>query len=127
MTLLFRLMLFFMSLLSIVFFLYNIRKAKMRVDDSLFWIIFASLGIVLSIFPGILIWFAGLFGIISPVNFLFLALLFILIIRNFSLTVKLSQLQMKLNKLGQDYAMEQEERERESTERRSLSHDEKES
>ena len=115
MTLLFRLMLFFMSLLSIVFFLYNIRKAKMRVDDSLFWIIFASLGIVLSIFPGILIWFAGLFGIISPVNFLFLVLLFILIIRNFSLTVKVSQLQMKLNRLGQDYAMSRDSDDREKT------------
>lgn len=108
MTLIFRLMLFFTSLFSIFFFLSKIRKAKMRIDDSLFWIIFAFLGIFLSIFPGILDWLAGLFGIISPVNFLFLTLLFILIIRNFSLTVKLSQLQMKLNKLGQDYAMDKE-------------------
>ena len=115
MTLLFRLMLFLMSLLSIVFFLSRIRKAKMRVDDSLFWIIFAFLGIILSIFPGILNWLAGLFGIISPVNFLFLVLLFILIIRNFSLTVKVSQLQMKLNRLGQDYAMSRDSDDREKT------------
>ncbi len=105
MTLILRLTLFLGSLCSALFFLSKIRKAKIRIDDTLFWILFAFAGIILSVFPGILSWLADLFGVISPVNLLFLVLLFILIIRNFSLTVKVSQLQMKLNKLGQDWAM----------------------
>ena len=107
MTLILRITLFLGSLCSALFFLSKIRKAKIRIDDTLFWILFAFAGIILSVFPGILNWLADLFGIISPVNLLFLILLFVLILRNFSLTVKVSQLQMKLNKLGQDWAIDE--------------------
>lgn len=106
MTLIFRAMLFLASLFSIVFFIKRIRKSKIQIDDSLFWVLVAFAGIVLSFFPKILIRASEIIGVQSPANLLYLALLFVLIIRDFRLTVKLSQIEMKLNKLGQDYAIE---------------------
>ncbi len=61
--------------------------------------------ILMSIFPKAVYWLTELVGIQSPVNLVFLAMIFVLIIRNFSMTLELSQTETKLKNLVQEVAL----------------------
>ncbi len=107
-----RVSLFVMSLLSAFWILYNIRKAKVRIEDSVFWLCFSLLLICFSVFPGIVTWGASVLGIQSPVNFIFLAIIFVLIIKLFRMTIRVSQLSSKLQTLTQDFALYEQKKEK---------------
>ncbi len=105
MSLTLRIFLIVCSLISVFFLVRKIRKAKLRIDVSIFWIIFAVLLVVLSLFPGITMWLADIMGIISPVNLLFLFMIFILLLYAFSMTVRMSELENKINELTEELAI----------------------
>ena len=93
------------SVATSIYFLVQIRRSKIRIEDAIFWLLFSLGIIVLSIFPVILDYFAGLLGVLSPVNFLYLVVLFLLLVRVFRLTLRVSMLDCKLNQLGQNEAL----------------------
>ena len=64
----------------------KIRKSKMKMNDAIFWVIFGLILLVLAIVPELSYFMANLFGITSPANFIFLA---IMILGNSSPTVTL--------------------------------------
>ena len=99
MTDVFRVVLLLASLGTMMFMLRRIRHSKIQIEDSLFWIMFSALLLILSVFPGIADFMAGVVGIYSTVNFIFLFFIFILLIREFSLTIKVSQLENKIKEL----------------------------
>lgn len=84
----------------------KIRKSQMRIEDVLFWLFFAVILVFMSIFPGAVEWFTELLGVMSAVNFVFLVVIFLLIIRCFSLSVKVSGLEAKLDALVEDVAVD---------------------
>lgn len=100
-----RIILFVVSFLVAVYVLRRIRKAKLKIEYSLFWIVFAFLLLVLSIFPKIAVFLAGLCGIQSPVNFIFLFMIFILLLHNFYLTFTVSHLENMIQNLTQEIAV----------------------
>lgn len=102
----FRLVLALVSFGTILFFLRKIRKAKVQIQDVLFWLLFSAVLLVLCIFPGILSYFSKLLGIQSPANLLFLVIIFLLLIHQFSLTLKISMLEKKLYQLGRKNALD---------------------
>lgn len=102
-----RAFLFLASVWIALWILRKIRKAKAKVEDSLFWILFACMLIVLSLFPQIAYWLSGLLGVQSPVNFVFLAVLFAMILKIFRLSIRVSQLESKQQELVQRYAIDQ--------------------
>ena len=53
------------SVLSCAYVLRRIRKSKMRTEDSIFWIFFSVVLVILGIFPGIADWLARLLGVQS--------------------------------------------------------------
>ena len=57
----------------------GVRKSRMRIEDSLFWIILSLLILVLSIFPDIGYWASSMLGVQSPVNFIMLLFVAVLI------------------------------------------------
>jgi len=61
--------------------------------------------VILAFFPSIAIFLSGLLGIASPVNFVFLVIIFILMVKCFSLSIYLSQLNDKIKKLSQHIAI----------------------
>ena len=77
----------------------------MQIADVLFWILFAIILIFMSVFPGAVEWLTELLGVISPVNFVFLAVIFLLLVRCFSLSVKVSGLEAKLNNLVEEFGV----------------------
>ena len=105
MTITLRIILLLASLLSAAWILLNIKKAKVRIEDSVFWIFFSVVLILLSVFPDIVIWGAKITGVQSPVNFVFLTIIFVLLIKLFRMTIRLSQLDSKIQTLTQSLAI----------------------
>lgn len=100
-----RIILIAVSVLTTAYLIKKIRKAQMNIEDSIFWIVMPAILILISVFPNIAESASQLIGIHTPVNFVFLAIIFILIIKLFSLSIKLSQVENKLNTLIQEYAI----------------------
>lgn len=105
MSIVLRLLLIAASVLTTIYFLVHIRRSKVQIEDTIFWFVFSLCLIALSLFPGILYWAADLVGVISPVNFLYLVIIFVLLMRLFALTLKVSMLEARLRTLAQKQAI----------------------
>lgn len=105
MSLTLRVVLIMASLLTMLFMLKRIRNAKVQIEDVIYWIVFSFLLLILSVFPQIAKWCADLLGIYSTVNFIFLAIIFLLLLREFSMTIKVSQMENKIKELTQEIAI----------------------
>jgi len=90
------------SLLGLFYTLNKIRKEHVRIEDSIFWILFCLLLVLMGLFPGVMVWLSHLIGIESPANLVFLIIITLLLVKCFSLTVSLSQVSRKLYVLTQD-------------------------
>ncbi|MBO4308850.1 MAG: DUF2304 domain-containing protein [Clostridia bacterium] len=100
-----RVVLIVVSVIVVFFAMRKIRKAQLNIDDSIFWILFSLILLVVSIFPQIAIWAAGLLGIESPANFVFLFMIFVVLVKLFQLAIDLSVLKHRLNRLAQKISL----------------------
>jgi hypothetical protein len=105
MSVILRLLLIIASVATFLYFLIKIRASKVNIEDALFWFIFSLAIIVLGIFPDIIIFLTRVVGIQSPVNGLFLIIFFIILIKLFSLTLRVSMLTRKMAALAQTLAL----------------------
>lgn len=100
-----RFLLFVGALGTLSYIMKKIRKNRVEIDYSIFWILFSGVLVVVSIFPGIITWAADLMGFISPANMVFLLVIFLLVLKLFSVTIKLSLLENKIKTLVQHIAL----------------------
>ena len=100
-----RIVLFVGSALSFFIVVRNIKKRKIRMEDGIFWIVIGFMLVILSIFPQIAVWLAGVFGVQSASNFVFLLVIFLLGAHQFTLSIKISGLNVKLSELVQNEAV----------------------
>jgi hypothetical protein len=85
-----RVLLVISSLIMFFFIIKKIRKSKIRIDESIFWIISSLLFLGMAIFPGIIIALSKLVGIESPVNLVFLIVVGIVFLKSFFTSIHLS-------------------------------------
>lgn len=83
----------------------SIHRKTIQVEDSLFWVVFSAILVVLAIFPQIAYGLSGLLGIRSPSNFVFMAITAVLLLKEFRNTSKISVLKFRLNQLAQQIAL----------------------
>lgn len=107
MTDIFRIILIIASIGTTGYILKRIRQSKVQIEDAIFWILFAFAAIVISVFPQIPDYFAHLLGIYSTVNFIFLFFIFVLLIKNFYMTLRISQMDNKIQELTQAMAIKE--------------------
>ena len=107
----FRVILVIVSLLTMSFMMRKIRQAKVQIEAAMFWVIVALILVVFSLFPGVADACARLLGIYSTPNFLFLFMIFLLMVKVFSMTLQVSQMESKQKELVQKNALAQKERE----------------
>lgn len=93
------------SLFTTFFILRRIRRSQLQIRDCLFWVFFAVVLLLLSIFPRTAIWAAERLGVESPVNFVYLIIIFLLLLQQFSSALRLSQLDAKVKTLTQKLAL----------------------
>lgn len=105
MSLLFSATLLIGALLTFGLILRKIRKAEVTIADSTFWFLFALSLVLMGVFRQIPFFFAELFSIESPANFVFVYVIAVLVIREFYATVEVSQLHAKVRNLVQNQAL----------------------
>lgn len=88
------------------FLLHSIKKSKMSIEDAMFWVAFSLLIVLMSIFPQIPSLLSDVIGFQSPVNFVFLFFIFILILRDFFSNRRISQLENRVKELTQQIAID---------------------
>ena len=59
----------------------RVRKARVRIDDSIFWIVFSFSLLFIAIFPNVPSFLARLFGFQATSNFVFLVVITVLLMR----------------------------------------------
>lgn len=101
---------------SIVVFLYTIKKikqSKLKVEDSITWIMGAVILILASIFIEPINWISNKLGFMAPSNFVFSAIILFLLIINFSYSIKFSILNEKIKNLNHYIALKEYEEKKE--------------
>jgi hypothetical protein len=92
----------------------------MKIEDSIFWVMFALLLVVFSVFPRLADFISRLVGTYSTANFIFTFMIFILLVKVFFQSVKISQLERRVTELIQTFALDrEEEQEKEEVKRES--------
>lgn len=112
MTMMLRVVLILVSAGTLAMVLNKIRRARLQIEDSIFWVLVSVMFVIFSLFPPVADFLAHLLGIYATVNFLFLFIIFLLLLRVFSMTIRISQLETKVKELIQSTAitrLEQEE------------------
>ena len=102
-----RILLIVVSVMNTLNILKRIRKSKLQIEYSIFWLLFSMVLIVISVFPQIVIKLAQLIGFQSPANMVFLLVIFALMFKSFQSTLEISQLQYKIEELTQKIALEE--------------------
>ena len=102
-----RVVLVVVSFLMFLYVMKKIKKAQIKIEDTLFWLLGSALLVVISVFTDIVTWGTKLTGVQSEVNFIFLFMIFVLLIKVFGQTIQISQLEHKINGMTQEYAIQQ--------------------
>lgn len=105
MSLTLRIVLIIASVLTFIFVSRKLKKSEIDIADSAFWIVLSFFFIIISVFPKIVSWGAQLMGFETPVNFVFLVVIAILLLRLFTLDLKVKKLETKNNNLVQEIAL----------------------
>ena len=102
-----------MILISVGTFAYvirKIRKSQAQIVDMSFWVIFSLALIMMVLFPELVGKVANIIGIASTINFVFLAVIFLLLLELFFLCIKISKLESKIVDLAGEIAMQNEDK-----------------
>ncbi len=86
-----------------IFVVRRIRKSQVQLYDTTFWLFLAVMFVILSIFPVLAIGLSELIGVQSPVNFVYLVIIFFLLAHCFMLSLRFSRLEAQFKRfVGED-------------------------
>ena len=100
-----RVLLLIAAVFAAVCILQKIRKLKVKMEDAIFWVIFAGVLCLLGVFPELTYWLTERVGILSPANLIFLVMIFLLLEKVFTLSIIVSQLEEKVTVLSAEIAL----------------------
>lgn len=89
-----------------VFMIKKIRQAKVKIEYTVFWIIFSGILVLMGIFPQLFYWVSELLGFQAPINMIYLVIIFVLIVKLFLISVQISRLENKVDSLTQQVAID---------------------
>lgn len=113
MTVTLRIALILVSVGTLFLMMRRIRQSRLQIESAVFWIVLALVLVVFSLFPAVADLAAHCLGIYSTANFLFLFAIFVLIVKEFYTTIHISQLEMKIQELVQQMALDEKENQKE--------------
>ena len=102
-----RIVLIVSSILMLIYMLKKVKKSKVQIEHTIFWIIFGVFLILISLIPQIVYLFAHLLGIQSTANLFLVFIIFILLIKQFLMTIEMSQLEIKIRELVEEIALKE--------------------
>ena len=106
-----RLVLIFGAVVALAIVIRTVRKCRMTIADSVYWVVCAVLLVLFAAFPSIAFFFSGLLGFLSPSNFVFCLIIMLMLIKLFTLSGQVSRLQNKIESMSQEVALNEKRRE----------------
>ena len=114
MTVVLRIILILASVLMLIYMVRKVRKSKVQIERTVFWIVLGIFIIFISIFPKVIYWTAAVLGIQSPANLVWITVIFILLVKQFMTTLELSELETKFKNLVEEIALKRYEEEKDN-------------
>lgn len=112
MTLTLRIILIIASSLSCLMCIKNIKKAKLKIDNSIVWLLGSILLIIMSIFSNLVEWISVKLGFLAPVNFVFVVIIGFLLIELYFNNIKITELNEKVKNIAHHIAIKEFEEEK---------------
>lgn len=103
-----RFLLIAVSIVTLFYISRKIKRAQMKLTDGFSWLLLSIFFIVISIWPQIIYWLCNKLGIISPTNLVYLIVIFLLLMKLFFASIRISQLESRVNDLAQEVAIRDE-------------------
>lgn len=100
-----RVVLLFAAVFSIGWIITRIRKAKVRLEDTFFWVVMSVVLLILGLFPGVSYWLSSVLGVISPANLVFLIMISLLFEKLLTMSIMHSQMQDKYVTMAAEMAL----------------------
>ncbi len=107
MSVILRIILIIGSLLSFILCIKKVKQSKMKISESIIWVIGSFILILMSIFSNAVGWISAKLGFIAPVNFVFLVVIVFLLIECFLNNLKISMLNEKVKDLNHYIALQE--------------------
>jgi len=95
------------ALLTLGVVIEMLRRHRLRERHAIWWLVAGTLALVVGVFPGVLVWAAGVIGIEVPLNLVFfvsVAVLFLVCIQH---SAELTALEAKARTLAESVALNQ--------------------
>ena len=102
-----RILLFTGSIITLIYIQRKIKKATFSIDEASYWIVLLLGLVIMSAFPRLVSVLSAVLGFESGSNFVFLLVIFLLLIKVFSISKRLSLAENKIKDLTQAEAIEQ--------------------
>ena len=100
-----RALLIIFAALVFTFVIRKLKKSQIQVLDSLFWLLFSLSFVLLGVFPEIALFISSELGFMSASNFVFLYVIAVLVMKDFSNSLRISKQEERINGLAQSIAL----------------------
>lgn len=107
MTVTLRIVLIISSLIAFILCITKIKQAKLKVENSVMWMIGSIILIIMSVFSNAVEWISNKLGFMAPVNFVFLIIIGFLLIQIFIDNIRISTLNEKIKDLNHYIALKE--------------------
>lgn len=105
MTLVLRILLLIGALFAMGIVINSVRKSKIRISDSVYWVVSAGILVLFALIPQLAYFFASLFGFMSPANFVLMLVIVLMLVRIFHQSCAISKLTYKVEQLSSELAL----------------------
>ena len=105
MTLVLKILLLIGALFAMGIVINSVRKSKIRISDSVYWVVSAGILVLFALIPQLAYFFSGLFGFMSPANFVLMLVIVMMLIRIFHQSCAISKLTYKVEQLSSELAL----------------------
>ena len=95
------------SVISFILCVRRIKQAKLKVENSIIWMVGSFVLILMSIFSNAVGWLSNKLGFMAPVNFIFFMIMVFLLIQVFVDNIRLSELNEKIKNLNHYIALKE--------------------
>ena len=102
-----RVILVICSFFAFILCIKQIKQSKLKISNSVTWMIGSMILILMSIFSNFVAWISVKLGFMAPVNFVFLVIIGFLLIETFISNIKISMLNEKVKNLDHYIALQE--------------------
>lgn len=107
MTITLRIILIMASLFSCFLCIKRIKQSKLKIENSIVWMLGSFILILMSLFSNVVEWVSNKLGFMAPVNFAFLVIIGFLLIQLFIDNIRISNLNEKIKDLNHYIALKE--------------------